>query len=408
MHARRPGDSWWPTRQQELLLQAALLDGPKAAEAWEAWNAEANVVRLDHDAQRWLPHLYHALRSRDISYPEMARLKGVYRRIWYENHLLFHALTDVLSAFDGAGIRTVLLKGAALVLQYYRDYGLRSMEDFDVFVRPDQAPSAAAVLGRLGYTPVWDTRPDAEIFASRHGWDFRNGAGRQVDLHWHVFHDHIGPSPDLEFWNAAVPRLIGGVPTATLNAADQLLHVIVHGTTWNPQVSPRWVMDAMAILRSVPNELDWDRLLRHAGRYGYTLLLRATLRYLGEALEAPVPARVLRQLEAAPVSRAERIIYTARSCPPERWGPWLAFCMAYFEGSSTASSNVGALRRIAALPRYFQSRWGARSVWLVPVGAAFRGARRIGWAARSRMRRLRGGTFRVAAGRFDGMRGGDN
>jgi Uncharacterised nucleotidyltransferase len=396
MNARRAGDSWWPTRRQELLLQAALLQGLKADQAWELWKAGANVDQLDPDAQRWLPHLYRALRSRAISHPEMTRFKGVYRRVWYENQLLFHSMTDVLRALDGAGVRTVLLKGAALVVQYYRDYGLRSMEDFDVLVTPDQAPAAVAVLRGLGFTPVWDTRPDVDVFASRHGWDFKNGAGRQVDLHWQVFHDHIGPSPDDEFWSAAVPRMIGGVPTATLNAADQLLHVIVHGTAWDPEPSVRWVADAMAILRSAPDELDWNRLLRHARRYQYVLLLRVTLRYLREALDAPVPLPVLQQLEAAPVSRAERIIYTGRTRPRERWGPWLALCMAYLEGCATASPSTSALRRLAALPRYLQSRWGARSVWHVPIAAAFRATRRMGWAARPPARRLQGTSAKTA------------
>jgi hypothetical protein len=395
MYPRRPGDSWWPTRQQELLLQAALLDGPKAAEAWEVWHAAAEVTQLDPDAQRWLPHLYRALRSRGISHPEMARLKGVYRRIFYENQLLFHTMADVLGSFHRANIRTVLLKGAALVVQYYRDYGLRSMEDVDVLVPFDQASSAVTVLAGLGFTPVWDTRSEAEILASRHGWDFKNDAGRQVDLHWRVLHDHIGPSPDVEFWNAAVPRVIGGVPTATLNAADELMHVIVHGTMWAPQPSVRWVPDALAIVRSARGDLDWDRLFGHARRYGYTLLLRVTLRYLNEVLDAPVPSGVLARFEAAPVSRPERIIYAARSRPPDRWGPWLAFCMAYLEGVSTVPSNASALRRIMALPEYFQRRWGARSVWHFATGAAFRGARRIGWAAKSQVRRLRGGAPRV-------------
>ena len=333
----------------------------------------------------------------------MARFKGVYRRTWYENQMLFHAMTDVLRAFGGAGIPTILLKGAALVLQYYGDYGLRSMEDFDILVPPDQARRAVAVLRDLGFTPQWDNRPDEEVLTTRHGWDFQNDAGWLVDLHWYVFHDQTDPEPDVEFWNAAVPRIVGGIPTATLNPADQLLHVIVHGTAWVPEPSVRWVPDAMAILRS--GELDWARLLTQARRRGYTLLLRMTLPYLRETLGAPVPLRVCQELKTAPVSRAERITYAAKSRPPERWGPWLALCMAYLDFASATSSSGGRLPHIAALPRYLQRRWGAQSVWHVPVAAAYRLVRRIGWAARSRVRRLRGGVRTARSLRWN-ARGG--
>lgn len=73
--------------------------------------------------------------------------------------------------------------------------------------------------------------------------------------------------------------------------------------------SVRWVADAMAILRAVPGDLNWDMLLAHARRFRFTLLLRATLRYLHDVLEAPVPSAVLQQLKrhAGVARRADRV-----------------------------------------------------------------------------------------------------
>src|SRR2546430_6554391 len=47
--------------QQELLLRAALLQGPRAVEAFERWRHLVDVEELDPDSHRLLPQLYHNL-----------------------------------------------------------------------------------------------------------------------------------------------------------------------------------------------------------------------------------------------------------------------------------------------------------------------------------------------------------
>ena len=386
--SRYPGDDCWPTWQQELLLQAALMRGPKALEAWDRWKASVDIEKLDPESLRLLPQLYDTLRRQGVSDLALGRLKAAYRRTWYDNHRLLHAMSGLLRSFHEAGIPTLLLKGAALVSQYYRDYGLRPMYDVDILIPASQPSPALKLLTNLGYTPVWDTREESEVLARRHGWDFQDAEGRQVDLHWRVFHDDVHPDADVEFWQGSVPVTIHGVQTRTLNAADQLLHVCVHGATWMDEPAVHWVADATAILRAVNGELDWDRLLVQARRCRFTVLLRETLHYLRDVVDAPVPSAVLRRMDETPASRAERIVYKAKTRPPERWGPWLALCVCYLEHASTLPPDTGLLRRLAGFPEYYRRRWTAGSIWALAGAAALRGMRRIGWAVSAYGRRL--------------------
>ncbi len=386
--SRFAGNDCWPTWQQELLLQAALMQGPEALAAWHRWRSSVDFEKLDPESNRLLPQLYDGLRRQGVSDPVMGRLKGAYRRTWYENQLLLHSMSGLLRSLHEAGIETVLLKGAALVSQYYRDYGLRPMNDLDILIPVDQASPAVNLVKSLNFTPVWDTRDAAVVLASRHGWDFKDAAGRQVDLHWRVFHDSIEPEADREFWTDAVPVRINGIPSRTLNAADQLLHVCVHGATWAEEPAFRWVADAMAILRAVNGELDWERLLVRARRYHYTVLLQVTLTYLREVVHAPIPPAMLQRMKQIPASRAARIVYKAKTRPLERWGPWVALGVRYLEHCSTLPANAGALRRLAGFPAYFGRRWETGSVWQSVASAAFRGIRRIAWVARSHGRHM--------------------
>ena len=69
--------------------------------------------------------------------------------------------------------------------------------------------------------------------------------------------------------------------------------------------SLRWVCDAWFLIHRYP-DLDWEVLLNHAFRGPMALPLFITLGYLGEQLNAPIPADVLNRLGAA-ASKSESI-----------------------------------------------------------------------------------------------------
>lgn len=375
-----------PTPDQELLLKAALLEGPEGIAAWTHWSTNADPEGLDDDSCRLLPLLYDTLHSRGISDAWTRRAKGFYRRTWCENTLRFHTAAAVLRALHDAGIKTMLLKGPALVLGYYRDAGLRPMDDFDILVPTSQGGAAVDVLKKLGWAPVFGSVGIAEdeALAVGHAYPFRNARDQAVDLHWHVFYQRINATADNEFWAAARPLRLADVVTQILSPEDQLLHVCVHGMErawWGGERQPnlRWIADAMMILRTAAEELNWDRLFVQAQRLHFVLPMREALGYLQGLLGAPIPASALARIRTAPVSTTERVAELARTRPSKRWGPWLALGVRYLEYSSTLPPEVGRLRRLAGLPSFLRRRWGSGPVWTLPLAALFRSIRRIGW-----------------------------
>ena len=149
----------WPTRNQELLLRAALLDGELALEAWNEWRRNVNIDVIDYGSHRMVPQLYRNLQRLGVKDPLMERLKGVYRYYLYKNEILMHRIADLLAAFEDAGIQTMVLKGAALIPLYYKESGLRPMLDADVLVHTQQAELAMELLTRLRWKPARYARP---------------------------------------------------------------------------------------------------------------------------------------------------------------------------------------------------------------------------------------------------------
>src|SRR5262249_54557182 len=141
------------TPTQELLLRAALLDGPEAEGAFEAWQARVDLAQIDAGSFRLLPLLYANLTRLGIRSPLSARLRGIHRQAWYRNQVLFRRGAETLRALEGAGIPTLLLKGIPLALLHYRDEAVRPMADADVLVPTQAVTGALAVLRRAGWHP---------------------------------------------------------------------------------------------------------------------------------------------------------------------------------------------------------------------------------------------------------------
>jgi len=221
----------WPTWQQELLLRAALLQGKNSIEAWEKWKSSTDINQLDLGSHRLLPQLYRNLHVQGVKDRLLEKFKGIYRRTWCDNQLLFHEVSALLRSLGDAGIETIVLKGAALALLHYRDCGLRPMNDFDVMVHVEQRSAAIDLLRKLGWTPI-PRSPEGvtETYLSvvnSHG--FTHIAGRECDLHWHLFPECCQVDADNDFWEQAVPFEIHDVLSRSLAPTDQLLHVCVHG-----------------------------------------------------------------------------------------------------------------------------------------------------------------------------------
>jgi len=293
----------------ELLLKAALLQGEPALRAWEEWKRAVDLRNpLDPECYRMLPLLYGNLRALGAASPWMDKLAGVYRREWYRNRLLLHAAARGLAQLHAAGIETMILKGAALIPNYYGDCGLRPMGDCDVLVPAAQRNAAIGVLVRGGWKPL-RREPAAltdRVLDTRHSWGFADARGLELDLHWHALWPARGPHADDDFWARAESLELDGAATRIPDPTSLLLSVCVHGAEWEEAAPLRWIADATIILRRRGAEVEWDRLAAQAAKYHASLLLHDALAYLKASLGAAVPEDALEQLNRARVSELER------------------------------------------------------------------------------------------------------
>jgi hypothetical protein len=296
----------WPTPAQDRALDVAVGPDRRVAAAFATWVASVDLDDyFDFATFRLLPLVYQRLQSCGVRHPVMGRLRGTYRKSWCETQALIHATAPVVARLEAAGIRTMLIKGAALQQTYYRNEAVRPMADLDMVVEPANARAAIAVFRELG----WARDPTAreEDLRYRHSMCFADPRGREIDLHWHLLLEACSDAASAGFWADAQPLAFGGVATRQLSPADTLLHAIIHGLRANPMPPIRWIADAMAILRAPGVAVDWDALVERAVRLRLTSRLALGLGYLATRFEAPVPPDVPARLRRHGPSLLERL-----------------------------------------------------------------------------------------------------
>lgn len=92
--------------------------------------------------------------------------------------------TRLLAAFRDAGVKPLLLKGAALAYSHYPNPALRPRGDVDLLIAARDKMRAEELLGALDYVRVGV--PMGEFISQESSWSRvdRFGAGHTVDLHW--------------------------------------------------------------------------------------------------------------------------------------------------------------------------------------------------------------------------------
>jgi hypothetical protein len=364
----------WPTPEQQWMLRAAILPGQAGRDAWQNWIATADIDHLDAGSFRMIPLLYRNLKRIGIEHELLGRFRGIHHRAWYENQMALHKLSQLLRTFHEADVPTLILKGAALALLYYKDLGLRPMADLDVLVPVNKA---ADVIGRLrdaGWRSV-EALPrritEDYLLAVKACNMIRNESDPKLDLHWHVFQECLEPESDLDLWERSVPVRCGEVASRALSPADQFLHTCAHAMEWNAIAPMRWVSDAMAVLSAVP-DFDWDRVLHQAGRRRLVLTLQSMLPYLRRLVDAPIPDPVMEQLQNLPVTPIELDWMKIRT---RGISQLTVFDLFKVRAGLYKRSALSARFHPAALgfPLYMQLVWGMDHWWEVPM----RGARTI-------------------------------
>ena len=211
------------------------------------------------------------------------RIRGELRSILDQERLsqrrALRELDEVCAALVDAGIRPVVLKGAALQVRGLVEVGLRPLADLDLLVEPGKVDPAAQMLERLGFRSIGSATERA--WARKHHYQdapYRHpDHAFDVDLHWHIqapAHRHSFSVSTLETREQILPS---GTAVDVLDDVDLLTHLCLH--FWNDREQGRpgslgQLIDIAAVLRGF-DEQAWTSLRERASRRRHERIIAA-------------------------------------------------------------------------------------------------------------------------------------
>ena len=301
-----------PSVTTTRLMQAALLEGEPAMEAWSVWrraveDPKAFLASDQIGFKRHLPLLYRNLSAnrvevgRDLEpYLRAARAREELRGVRYRR-----LLGVVLEALRQSEIDFVVGKGVTAAEMVHADPVLRHCHDIDLLIRSSDLPAAGRALGQVGFVPGASS-PRGEP-------RFDHESGLPVELHDRLYRSPFYHGNVDDVWNRAHMATVLGVPVRVMGDADLLVQAPVHASVVPQRYNLNWIFDVVSLLRQRESDrvtIDWARVARIAEESCAQLPLYVMYQYLATTFGVAVPEAFINGLRRS-ASRSRRLQHLA-------------------------------------------------------------------------------------------------
>ena len=281
-----------PSEAEEQLLIACVAKGPEAVQAWTRFtslvgNAKAYFEKNYAGLKGLLPFVESRLAANNIdagkAFHTYARVALVREEL--RGRIVTDILVELLRAAEARGIRTTLLKGAALSATVYPKPSARHVHAIDLLVHRDDWKASQELLPTLKFR-LEPPGPD-----SRHHRNFTHWTGLALGLHTRAF---FLPYFELPLEDA-IPRAqqveIQDTQVRVLSPEDSLVHICGHAAYSRSRTNLRWACDAAWLIQQSP-QLNWQLVIDIADQAGTLPALAVQIGWLGRSL-CSIPKPVL-------------------------------------------------------------------------------------------------------------------
>jgi len=253
------------------------------------------------------PLLYHQLSAHcadGVPSLWMERMRQAFHQNVRRNLHLTAELFRVLEACQPSGIPAIPYKGPALAEQAYENVAFRQFSDLDIIVRQRDIAGVYALMNKLGYQAHLPLPSATQINQQIPGqYAFTHDTGRTlIEIHTERTLRYFPIPLDVDaLFGRLEPVLVGGRRLLSLSAEDALPALCVHASKhfWE-RIS--WIAD-IAELVQIDRGVDWESTLTRAHSLGAERMLLLGLHLANGVLDAPLPERVLRRVQADPAVR---------------------------------------------------------------------------------------------------------
>ena len=239
---------------------------PKAS--IDQWSNLLSILKF-----HWiLPLLYWRIGSLPPEVRPPQSITDHMRMAFLESHVrslrMERQLGEILNAFQGEGVRALVLRGPALAWSVYPNPALRPSSDLDLLVLPEQVVQARAILEHLDYKCLSKRFEVAKDFFREEDFVHKKKPSNNlvVDLHWihWELHPFFGISRDVgvhDLFHRALKVKSSSLTFETLHPVDALINAAIHmGMIHSRDMRLIWICDIALLARYLRMPEDWEVL----------------------------------------------------------------------------------------------------------------------------------------------------
>ncbi len=216
--------------------------------------------------------------GKDVPSEVMKSLEKMYYSNLARNILLYDELSKILMAFQKAGIDTIVLKGAFLAEEIYKNIGLRPMSDIDLLIKEKDLQKTKMELIKLKYsaTTIFQTKlhEQFETVLDNELSFMHQEKKIVIEIHWNIQPHHTPYKINInKFWNNTKTVKIAGINTLIFAPEDLLQHLCLHvdkhiNLSTAPAAKPlRDYCDISEVTKHYKDTINWRYLLQSSKDY---------------------------------------------------------------------------------------------------------------------------------------------
>lgn len=293
--------------ENKLLLDCIGIAGKKdkmnVCQTLEISKRELNWTYILRNAQQngLAPLLYHNLETGGgagmVPVQVWRELMRTYHCSGFQNACIYEELKNVLQFFKNTGIKVIVLKGAALAEEVWKNVALRQMADIDLLMREENLDKAGRILSELGYVPFEGFRPKEWYVKNLHHlapYD-SPAKGVRIEIHHNIVPPNHLFSIDIhQMWERAQTIRIGGVDTQTLSPEDLIVHLCLHISYSHSFVGKiRALTDIPQVVRHYGERINWDWVIREAVEHNFADFVYYPLYLARDILNMEIEEKIL-------------------------------------------------------------------------------------------------------------------
>src|SRR5438132_377800 len=226
----------------------------------------------------------------------MERLARLYYQQAALNGRRYAELRKIVKGCARAGIRVLVLKGAAIAERVYGNIALCPMQDLDILVGRSDLDATDRLLREMGYVP--DEGDHSATWYRDHHHHLspyvRPDGCARVEVHHHILPPPASVRIPIEdLWRRAGPLAAGGEALG-LCPEDLLLHLCLHVSLQHQFcLGVRPFCEIAATIRHYGDGIDWEQVRHRTCRWGVRKSVYLTLRLAQDLAGAAVPNGLL-------------------------------------------------------------------------------------------------------------------